>query len=88
MMSHSRSIRRAASCGVILISLHCTAPSGEAQDDAIREALKSRVEALRKTGRLDVRGSRIASVIVLPRLLRAEHPDGTVQHTKGDERGP
>ena len=66
MMSHSRSIRRAASCGVILISLHCTAPSGEAQDDAIREALKSRVEALRKTGRLDVRGSRIASVIVLP----------------------
>jgi murein L,D-transpeptidase YcbB/YkuD len=64
MISHS--LRRAALCAVILLSLHCTASNGVAQDDAIRDALRSRVEALRKTGRLEVRGSRLASVVVLP----------------------
>lgn len=38
----------------------------QAQDDAIRDVLKTRVEALRKARQLDVRGSRLASVIVLP----------------------
>ena len=61
-----RQRRRAVTCVGIVLSLHCVAATGEAQDDAVREVLRSRVEALRETGRLDVRGSRIASVIVLP----------------------
>ena len=61
-------LRRATLCAGVMLSLHCMAASAEAQDDAIREVLRSRVEALRETGRLDVRGSRIASVIVLPDL--------------------
>ena len=68
MMSHRHSLRLVSSGAVILFSLHCTAPSGEAQDNAVRDALKSRVETLRKTGRLDVRGSSVASVIVLPQF--------------------
>ena len=59
-------LRCATLCVGVVLSLHCMAATAEAQDDAIREVLRSRVEALRETGRLDVRGSRIASVIVLP----------------------
>ena len=59
-------LRRATLCVGFVLSLHCMAARAEAQDDAIREVLRSRVEALRETGRLDVRGSRIASAIVLP----------------------
>jgi murein L,D-transpeptidase YcbB/YkuD len=58
--------RRAALCAGVALSLHCMAARAEAQDDAIREVLRSRVETLRETGRLEVRGSRLASVIVLP----------------------
>jgi murein L,D-transpeptidase YcbB/YkuD len=64
MIDHDR--RRATLCVGVVLSLHCIALSAEAQDDAIGEVLRSRVEALRETGRLDVRGTRIASVIVLP----------------------
>jgi murein L,D-transpeptidase YcbB/YkuD len=53
-------------CAGVLLSLHGVTSSARAQEDAVREALRSRVEALRETGRLEVRGSRIASVIVLP----------------------
>lgn len=42
------------------------AETAPAQADAIRDVLKSRVDVLRKTGQLEVRGSRLASVIVLP----------------------
>ena len=66
MISHS--LRRAALSTAMLLSFDCTASNAVAQDDGIREALKSRVEALRKTSRLEVRGSRIASVIVLPQF--------------------
>ena len=59
-------LRRATLCAGVVLSLHCLAARAEAQDDAIREVLRSRVEALRETGRLDVRGTRIASAIVLP----------------------
>ena len=61
-------LHRATLCAGVMLSLHCMAASAEAQDDAIREVLRSRVEALRETGRLDIRGSRIPSVIVLPDL--------------------
>src|SRR5690349_13666456 len=94
----SQGFRCATLCTGILLSFHCSPPSGEAgqpkdsteaaktletvktakaahgaetgqaQGDAIRDVLKTRVEALRKTRQLDVRGSRLASVIVLPDL--------------------
>jgi hypothetical protein len=51
---------------MLLVIAHLLAPRAESQDDPVREALRARVEALRETGRLDVRGSRIASAIVLP----------------------
>lgn len=59
-------LRRATMCAGVMSMLHGLAPCAEAQDVAIRDALRSRIEALRETGRLDVRGTRIASVIVLP----------------------
>ena len=63
----SDEFRRVTLCAGVVLSIHCMAPRAEAQADAaIREVLRSRVEALRETGRLDVRGSRLASVIVLP----------------------
>lgn len=40
--------------------------AGPAQSDAIRDVLKTRVETLRRKGQLEVRGSRLASIIVLP----------------------
>ncbi len=52
-------------CAAVL-TLACLAPFAQAQDDGVREPLRARVEALRETGRVDVRGSRIASAIVLP----------------------
>lgn len=51
-------------CAGVVLTLH--GMNAEAQDDSIHEGLRSRVEALRETGRLVVRGSRIASIIVLP----------------------
>jgi hypothetical protein len=46
-------LRRATLCVAVMLSFHCMAASAEAQDDANREVLRSRVEALRETGRLD-----------------------------------
>jgi L,D-transpeptidase YcbB len=61
-----RHLSRAALGAVILVSLYCATSDAVAQDDGVRDALKSRIVALRKTSGLEVRGSRIASVIVLP----------------------
>jgi murein L,D-transpeptidase YcbB/YkuD len=65
MLNHN--LRGALCCGV-MISLHVLASSAGAQNDAVRETLRSRVESLRDGGRLEIRGSRIASVIVLPEV--------------------
>jgi hypothetical protein len=81
-------------CAGVMLSLHGLPSRAEAQDEAVREALRSRVEALRETGRLDVRGSRIASVIVLPDFYerrgfrRAWAESRTIdQLTRAGERG-
>jgi murein L,D-transpeptidase YcbB/YkuD len=63
-MSHN--LHGVTVCAAVLLVAHSLTPLAKAQqDDAVREALRTRIEALRETGRLDVRGGRIASVIVL-----------------------
>ncbi len=66
MVNHN--LRRAVRCAGFILSVHGSASMAEAQGDLTPEAIRSRIEALRETGRLEVRGSRITSVIVLPEV--------------------
>ena len=82
-------------CAGVLLSLRCVPPSAGAQDEPVTDALKTRVQALRKTRGLEVRGNRIASVIVLPdfyerRGFRAAWQPRTIEQllrAVGDAKG-